>query len=67
MAMGLLKLPVLGAIVYFLIGRDLVSAPAFAAGFVIPQVAIALLAVGGLSASTLPRTTEEAEHAAPRA
>lgn len=44
--LGLAKLPILGAVVYALIGRGLVSAEAFAIGFVIPQLTIALLAVG---------------------
>ncbi len=59
---GLLKLPVLGGIVYVLIGRDLVSAPAFAGGFGIPQVAILVLVIGNHLGKP-----NGAAHAAPRA
>jgi hypothetical protein len=60
LALGLAKLPIIGFVVWALIGRDLVSAPAFAVGFIIPQIAIALLAVGRKSG-------KDAVHAAPRA
>jgi hypothetical protein len=43
---GLLKLPALGAIVYVLVGREWVDPIAFAAGVAIPQLALALLALG---------------------
>lgn len=43
----LVKLPVVGAFVWFLISRHLVSPAAFALGFALPQVAVAVLAVGG--------------------
>jgi hypothetical protein len=49
--LGLAKLPILGAVVYALIGRGLVSPEGFAAGFVIPQVTLALMAVGRLGAA----------------
>jgi len=42
----LLKLPIVGAAIYFLLTRDLVSPGAFAVGFLIPQASIALLALG---------------------
>lgn len=64
---GFLKLPLIGAIVYALVGRDLVSPAAFAAGFAIPQVSILLLAVGGFGAARTDRNPERAIHAAPRA
>jgi hypothetical protein len=82
-ALGLVKLPVAAAIVWALVGRDLVSGPAFALGFMVPQVAIALLAVGGRAAVPPDPggegraaaggagwgevTRTEAGHAAPRA
>jgi hypothetical protein len=44
--LGVAKIPVLLALIYLLIGRGWVSPLGFAAGFVIPQVTIALLAVG---------------------
>jgi hypothetical protein len=49
--LGLAKLPILLAAVYLLIGRELVSPLGFLGGFLIPQVALALLALGRLGAA----------------
>lgn len=45
-ALMLVKLPLVGAAIYFLLARDLVSPGAFALGFLIPQASIGLLALG---------------------
>ena len=44
-----LKLPLIGAIVWLLISKQIVEPIGFAAGFMIPQVTIVLLTVGGIS------------------
>lgn len=58
--LGLAKLPILGAIVYVLVGRQAVSPEGFAVGFIIPQLAVALLAIGRAGA------IKEERRAAPR-
>lgn len=65
-AVAIVKLPVVAGIVYVLIGRELVSAQAFAAGFLVPQIAIGLLAVGA-RLEKQRMTTEGAADAAPGA
>lgn len=70
LAVGFAKLPVIGAAVYFLVTRQLVSAPALVAGMLVPQVAVALVALGKhlSKRDPIPAETTEAEtaHAAPR-
>ena len=46
-ALALLKLPVMGAVVYLMVGRGWVSPIAFAAGVAIPQIAVTVMAIGG--------------------
>lgn len=66
-ALALLKLPVLGAVVWLLFTHELVQPGAFAVGLAIPQVAVALLTIGA-RAPARPRIVREREvHAAPRA
>ena len=61
-ALAFLKIPLVGAVVYGFVGREWVSGPGFAAGFILPHAAIAVLAIGARS-----EARKEPAHAAPRA
>lgn len=57
--LALAKLPILLAVIYVLVGRELVSPLGLLGGFAIPQVTLALLALGG--AASRRQATHTAE------
>jgi hypothetical protein len=48
-ALAIVKLPLLGAVVYAVVARGMVSASGFAGGFAIPQLTLVLFAIGSLA------------------